>query len=513
MELTDKQITELVARRHPLYESMKDHWEFLDATYRGGREWFNKNIFRYFKEGEAEYKERIERAYRFNHTREVVNLVHKYIFKESVVRAEDASDCIKRFWKSATRDRLSIDDFMRTVDISSSVFGRIWIVVDSTKSGDVVTIADEKQYDSRVYAYIVTPQQMLDFAYDEDGELSWCLIAETGRDDADPLESTGKTFLRYRLWTKKCWYLMAEVPTKNKNARMKVELKGYGTHDLGVVPVFPVDCFNSSDNKYTSPALIDDIAYLDRSVANYLSNLDAIIQDQTYSQLAIPVQGLLPGDDDHNKVLDMGTKRVFTFNGEGGAKPFFMSPDPKQAQIIIETISKIINEIYHSVGVAGERTKQDNAVGIDNSSGVAKAFDFQRVNSLLVNKASTLQRAEHRLAAMVSRWYGNNRDQLEIDCVSYPESFDIRGLADEFAVAEQLQKLQVPDAARREQMEMLLKKVFPRLTEAKSREIFAELKNFPAKNDHLSVVNKSPLTYTSPNKAQGTEPTDSQDTE
>ncbi len=29
--------------------------------------------------------------------------------------------------------------------------------------------------------------------------------------------------------------------------------------------------------------------------------------------------------------------------------------------MIITTIQTVINEIYHSVGVAGERTKQDNA--------------------------------------------------------------------------------------------------------------------------------------------------------
>jgi hypothetical protein len=63
---------------------------------------------------------------------------------------------------------------------------------------------------------------------------------------------------------------------------------------------------------------------------------------------------------------------------------------------MIITVQQIINEIYHSVGVAGERTKQDNAKGIDNSSWRSQAYDFQRVNSLLVNKSERLQRAEAR---------------------------------------------------------------------------------------------------------------------
>ena len=33
MELTDKQIKDLVARRHPEYEKKKEHWDFLASTY------------------------------------------------------------------------------------------------------------------------------------------------------------------------------------------------------------------------------------------------------------------------------------------------------------------------------------------------------------------------------------------------------------------------------------------------------------------------------------------------
>ncbi len=54
------------------------------------------NIFRYIKEGDKEYKDRLKRAYRFNHTKEVTDLVQKYIFKSPVIRnLEDAPEPIK----------------------------------------------------------------------------------------------------------------------------------------------------------------------------------------------------------------------------------------------------------------------------------------------------------------------------------------------------------------------------------------------------------------------------------
>jgi hypothetical protein len=95
----------------------------------------------------------------------------------------------------------------------------------------------------------------------------------------------------------------------------------------------------------------------------------------------------------------MGTKRVFTYDGEVAASPNSVARPEAGAADPFTVINKIINEIYHTIGMAGERTKQDNAVGIDNSSGVAKAYDFERMNSLLAAKADSLENAENKLVS------------------------------------------------------------------------------------------------------------------
>jgi len=325
----------------------------------------------------------------------------------------------------------------------------------------------------RTFSYIVPPQDALDMSYDEFGDLNWILFNDVSRDDADPFISTGEAIERVKLWTRTHWALF-KVVRKGRSA--KIELVDDGEHGLGVVPVVKVDHIES-DDQYSSPALIGDIAYLDRAVANYLSNLDAIIQDQTFSQLAIPAQNLMPGDEGHDKIMEMGTKRIFTYDGEGGTPPFFLSPDPKQAQMIITAIQQIINEIYHSVGMAGERTKQDNSSGIDNSSGVAKAYDFERVNALLTSKADALDRAEERICTLVNLWNGhdNNRNDL----VKYPDNFDVRELFDEFEIANQLSMVQAPSLIRREQMKTMVEKLFPRMSTAMKKSIDKELEAWP----------------------------------
>ncbi len=498
----DPNLQKLIQRRHPEYEGLLPHWNFLEATYKGGRAWFEQNIHRYLKEGDTEYADRVKRAYRFNHTREVVDLVNKYLMRKSPQRNyEDASPLIRDFWDNVDRAGTDIDEFMRLVSQQSSIFGCPWIVVDSTKvptldSSRPVSILEAEESGLRTYAYLIKPQQVIDLAYDEnDGRLLWILIEEYYRDDADPFISSGDLKPRYRLWTRTDWYLFVGNTSAASSigvysgsnrrlsaAQLSFELAEQEYHGLGLVPVVRADNI-ISDEPYSCPALINDVAYLDKAVANYLSNLDAIIQDQTFSQLAIPAQNLMPGtgeiDDEgvekenpeYRRLIEMGTKRIFVFDGENGQKPFFLSPDPRQAELILSAIQQIINEIYHSIGLAGERTKQDNSQGIDNSSGVAKSKDFERVNSLLLSKADALERVENSLIEIVRRWGGETAPANEEDLVIYPESFDVQGLFDEFDVAGQLMKLQVPEAIRGEQFKRMIGKMF----EGRGRKFIEEM--------------------------------------
>lgn len=476
-ETQQERLKKFLERRHPMYEESVSQWTFLRSTYEGGRDWFNKsNIFRYLKEGTKEFKDRLCRAYRFNHTRECVDLVDKYLFKMDIARTADAPTSVKKFWAKATLLGLKIKDFMRLVSKMSSIYGRIYIVIDNDRQDTPTTVAEQAKQGVRTYAYILTPEHVLDMSFDQFGELNWILVREVDRDDVNPLDSGGSEYFRFRLWERNQW--TAFTIKQLDNNKTEVVTEGPFDHDLGKVPVIIHNNTLSTDT-YTSPAMIADIAYLDRAVANYLSNLDAIIQDQTFSQLVMPAQGMLPGDDKFKQLVEMGTKRIFTYDGEHGGKPEYISPDPKQAEIILQVIAKIINEIYHSVGLAGERTKEDNSQGIDNSSGVAKAYDFERVNSLLAEKADSLEVTETKMAQMVADWDGETLD--ENDSVQYPDNFDVRGLYDEFDIAARLALIEAPDETRRNQMELLIEKLFPKIKKAIKEKMIAELKSWPPK--------------------------------
>lgn len=483
MDINDtKVLRNLVTRKHPEYDEKLHHWQFLNMTYESPREWFRDNLFKFVREGEETYKGRLQRAYRFNHTREVVDLVNKYLFKNMPARNPDVPEEVKRFRQKATLSGLTLEQFERQVARKASIYGRVYVVLDSNAvAGEIVTKADEKAGNVRLYAYIVTPEHMRDCGYDKDGNYNWVLIEEKTRDDANPFDADSAIYSKFRLWTKNEWYLFT---TRNLESGKDavVEIEAQGVHGLGVVPVIKCDHIES-DNKYAVPALIEDVAYLDRSVANYCSNLDQIINDQTFSQLIIPAAGLLGGinteinvmdcnDPDvlkkRNDIIALGTSQVLLYDGEGGSAPSYIAPDPKQAEIIITAIKQIINEIYHTVGLSGERTKQDNSMGIDNSSGVAKAFDFERVNALLSAKASSMQAFSNRMENMVRIWHGTKPEKIDATAINveYSTQFDVRNLNDDLAIANQLMVLGVPMEIRQYQAKELVDKIWPMAKDA-----------------------------------------------
>lgn len=507
-QATDE-LAALYERVHPEYDGLLDHWRFCYSTYMGGEQWFSENIHRYYKEGEEEYADRIKRASRFNHTREVVDLIQKYIFKSPVKRDESASPEIKAFWLRATRAGQDIDQFMSEVSSASAICQRVAVVIDTTAMGGegARSVAEAKESGRDIYAYIVMPWDILDYSWNKtDGLLNWIKLREWVRNDEDPL-ADGEMIERRRLWTRDGWMLFQRrIVTDPKNggsAQESVELVEQGFHNLGEVPVRLVD-HATVNSPFRASGLVDDVAYLDRKIANYLSNIDAIIQDQTFSQLAIPAEAL-PADQTgaKNNMLEMSTKRAFTYHAGIGstAKPEFISPDPKQAGVIRDTINMIITQIYSTIGLAGERTKQDNAVGIDNSSGVAKAYDFERINSLLLSKSKRLQKVENWLARMVKVWNGEKIDQ-DPDLVTYPDSFDIATLGDELVTAEALLKVEAPIEIRREHMKEVVAKLLPSVKDEKWQQIMTSIDKWEPEPKVVNLPGAKPGSGSKPAAAQ-----------
>ncbi len=462
MAETQSKAAKLIARRHPKYGDYEGLWTFFLESYLGGQKYIDKNLFQYLKEGDEEFKQRKERAYRENHTKRVVDLILSYLFKEVAERQSDNS-YVEKLWVNFDGKGKSVYQFMKAAALFSSVFGRVYIVCDKLplpKERATGTQLDNLNPEAMPYCYLVYPGDVLDIAFDGVKNILWALILERKRDDEDPYLSTGDVKERYRLWLPGEWILFDDHANEIDR----------GKTNLGRVPIVILDSEEQDD--YTGQSIVSDIAYLDRSIMNNWSRLDVIVNDQTFSQLIFPVEGL-PADIVNDKklrdeFLTLATNRILLYSAQAQAAPQFISPDATQADFILRMIEQQVKQLYASIGLQAETATEVS----DRASGVAKAYDFEKVNKLLAGKADNCEEAEKEILEIFRGWMGGIDFEAKID---YPDEFDTRSLFDEIELAQELTALGISETFTKELHKSVAEKIMPKADERVMEKIKQEI--------------------------------------
>lgn len=451
----------LIGKRHPRYATWLPRWSFFEQSYLGGDDYIKSHLFKYFKEGDKEFTDRCARAYRENHTKRVVDLINTYLFKEDAVRK------IENAKIAAFRDNFdgmgkTASQFMKGVALWASVFGRIYIIVDKEslpEKEQTNTQADNLK--AKVYCYIIHPDNMLDISFDGDGKVIWALVREYIREKADdPYNASGDYKEQYRLWEAGKWTLFNDAGNEIES----------GDTGLNLCPIVIVD--NEEQEELSGQSLVGDIAYIDRAIFNNWSRLDTIVCDQTFSQLIFPIEGL-PADiiNDENlrkQFLTLATNRVILYSAQAQAAPQYISPDAGQATFILTMLTTQTKQLYASLGLQSETgTEAPQA-----ASGVAKAYDFDKLNKLLASKADNLEKAEKEVYEIFQKWTQITGEVM----IDYPEKFDVKSLLDEIAQAEQLAALNISNKFMEEINKIIVQKALPKVEQKTLDEIFKEIK-------------------------------------
>lgn len=404
--------TNWLRRRHPAYKRMAEHWQFLLDSYDGGPAWFNKeNLPKYPSELEEKYKHRLATATRNNHTADVIDTHTGYIFKVKSTRQGPAH--LEAFWQKPKREEGDIDDLMAEVCTKTANTGRVAVVIDKLP-GVALSKADEKA----PYAYTVGVLDILDYAKDKQGRLLWILTRENERDDANPKTSSGECKERYRLRTPEGWELWEE----KDGAPFLIEEGKWG-FGAPRVPVVLVD-HQDSDREYDPPGLVDDIARLDRLIAQEQSSLHEIVVAQGAPTLTYPGEVESP--------LTLGVSSVITYDPNAPTPPGFMAIPGELIAVLQDRIEKLIDRLREKACLPTKKTNQAE-------SGEAKKWDSQELQAKLTAKAQNLQAAEMEIAAIVDLFHGGD-GKPEVS-IRYPSTFDVTTLEQDVQQAAVLNEM------------------------------------------------------------------------
>lgn len=412
--------------RHPAYAEAAPHWTFCRQSYVGGPAYFRPNLIKFRLEYDEDFEDRLKKACRYNFTAQSVGLVTGHLLKIAPTRKPElASEAVRRFWGKATKDGDNIDTFARDLADWSSVYGRIYVVIDVPSDDGQAPITEHERQSRGLepYAYWIAPEDVLNLAYDSKGELLWALIRERYRNDAVPQEVSESVEERYRLWERGKWSLWRKGKGDGAESQKAEKIAE------GVIPFnsrLPIVVLEHKDgDEYTSPGLVDDLVYIDRSVFNLTSELDETIACQAFSQLMIPSDAL-PDSPEAAQLIAMGKRRIFTYNADAKTAPGFISPDASQGSLILSTIENRCKQAYDSVNL-GDEVGGSSKQSSGNVSGVTMAYRFAKLESGLATKAAEEEEAERSIANIVDLWSGG-AGELPESVVTYSRKFDVVSL-------------------------------------------------------------------------------------
>ena len=153
-------------------------------------------------------------------------------------------------------------------------------------------------------------------------------------------------------------------------------------------------------------------------------------------------------------------------------------------------VQKQIKQLYSSQGLQGATGEE-----IKGDSGVAKAYEFDKLNKLLATKADNLEQTERDIAWLFGLWMDAEKVDYVVD---YPEDFDVKSLAAEIQMAQELSILSVSDTFTKEIHKSIVKKVLPKMLDKTEEKILAEIDQASLEDDDAEKENRFPFDKENP---------------
>lgn len=389
-----------IAIKEKLTTMRDEDYKLLRDSYYGDNGFLDgSRIAKHPRETDQKLRSRREIAYFLNYVAPVVNSHVSPIFAKPHIRDWKTTNALlSAFVEDVDLERTEIKQFMKSAAVVAKLFGTVYIVVDNFQDGEQPARLNDAANDRILpYAYLVHPKDVIAIEGSRTGGIEKFSYYDGKDDDGNRL---------VREWTREGWSL--------KVGGSDGEILSQGSHGLGVVPVVPLHSRKSicmdgvGDGRKPQTSEFLSIARANLRIFNLCSELDEILRNQTFSILTYPSKD--PRD------LTIGTDSALGFDGEVlRFAPAFIAPPSDPAKLIMEQIDRLIKEIYRMAMLT-------HATGVSEAtSGIAKAYDYERTNQTLADFAGNLQEAERRIIEIFGVWIGQD---IEYN-VQYPDDFGI----------------------------------------------------------------------------------------
>ena len=412
----------LFYRRHPEYAANENLWKHALAAYTGGKNYIDQALIRHVSEIDIEFSERRRRAYYFNYPRSIARRITQYALAVPPVRS-GADPALVEDW---SRSGLRTNEVMRQLSTMLTVFGRVWVHIDSPKFSAPISRSAAAAGNLHPYVRILSPLDVTDWSFGSDGKLEWAILREEYFENSDPLVP-GKLCEYLKLFRRGSWQLFCR--RGNETAEVAA-----GALPGSEIPLFPVE--ESDGCGAGAGHWFEDAVRVSEAIFNNESESQMNMVKQMFGLLVVSesfARGALPRNREENVNFAATVARsaaVIESVEEKGISRY-ISPSGVPGTLLRQENEALKRELFDLAGLSASSYSRDA------QSAESKAWDFRNSSQFLAARADLLEQSEIRAWELLHLF----DNAIPVPEVVYNREFAVRELDKSIASLLQLSGL------------------------------------------------------------------------
>jgi len=466
-----------IIREHPEYRTRAEAWRTYGDLYSGGerlRANADRYLIRRHKEPGEVYGERLSRVFYENYAGSIIDWYTATLFRrEPVILFDGRNDAGRSFFCQLLEDcdlrGSSITEFFRARFVETLVFGRSHILIDFPRRPRVAETRAEEDAGGASRAYLAgfTPNELVNWSYDDHGNYEWVVLRTTALTKAKAEDPEWVWETKWVYFDKENFRTYQHTEERSTgllpmggDARSGAELIDAGRHGLAKLRRVPLIDLQIPEGLW----LMNKAGLLQ---LEHFNKSNALSWALTMGLFAMPV---IYSERDWNQMVG----ESYYIQLGAGDRFGWTEPEGKVYQIASDNLGRLQEEIYRVcyLSQAGGALS-----GNGQQSGLSKQRDFAITQEVLRAYGDATKDAIKRVLNAAS---DAREDGLTIE-VSGMDEFDIGDFSTEVADARALLELETGSPTLKKQVfkKLALKYLCDSRQELKDQ-IVAEIDAAPA---------------------------------
>jgi hypothetical protein len=420
---------------HPEYVARRDMWRMYRDLYAGGEQLKGNAqdyLTRRVKEPMEVYGERLSKVFYENYVGSIIDWYGATLFRrEPVLEVQGRNEYARRFFNQFADDcdlkGSSLSEFFRRQVVEMLVSGSSYILVDfPIVEGAENRAEEELSGAARAYLVEYSPSNIINWAYDEQGNLEWAVVRTTTKrqDSRDPRRWVNET--RLARYDKETYSIY-----RRKETGGELEFLRSGRHGLAKLGRVPLFEMKISDGLW----LMNKAGRLQ---LEHFNKSNALAWALSMGLFAMPV---VYSEREWSQVAGESYYIQLGPNDRFG----WTEPEGHVYQIASENLARLQEEIYRVCYLMSQGGRVSSRLP---QSGLSKQRDYAITQEVLRAYGDTVKDTIKRVLRTIE---AAREDGVAIDVLGLDE-FDITDFSSDLEDARMLLEMNIPSATFKRQV-------------------------------------------------------------